>query len=127
MSTLAIINSTFQPVHVGKVPSEPKAIALDFDFTNTPSWDVDLTQQQQQSKIEFIQSLFIDNSANTAVLTITNPNTGQVIVFPHSSQGYIPFLCPNPPRFTVSTTQAAIKVHIQAQNFVTDSITWLSL
>ena len=123
-STLATVNTTFQPVANAKVPKEgPKAIPLVLDFTATQSYQVDLTQQQQAAKISFIQGAFIDNSANPQPLVIATGNSQQNLVIPGYSQAYVPLLLPNPPTFVASTTGGVV-VSIIALNIPMDIAVW---
>lgn len=53
---------------------------------------IDLTYEQQSDRIEYVQAIYIDNSANPSALTITLRSTQQVIIIPPFNQAYMPVL-----------------------------------
>lgn len=79
------------------IPDEgPKSIKVNLDFTNTDSFDLDLTNTEQQSIISQIQTLYVDNYDNIVPLTITVDVSGQRIVVNPNTQGYFACLAPVP-------------------------------
>lgn len=106
-----------------KFPCEgPRVVRIDCDFSTASTINVDLKILTQQGKINDIQSLFIDNSDNSAPLIILVSIQNQRIIIPAYSQAYITILS-NTPQFSVSTTSAFI-VPIFAQNFPVTNIIW---
>lgn len=101
-------------------------VVVDFtSVTNQPAWTLDLTNLINQSKMKFVQALYIDNSANAAAVTVQSVQSGQRITLPANSQGYLPFLQPNPPQLTITSTPAAgLYVPIYLLNFPVDSLIW---
>ena len=95
----------------------PKALPLTFDFSAAPSYTLDFVGVIQQNKIDRIQTLFLDNSANTAGnLSVTFADTGQTVICPPGWQMYVPVLTSATPRITVSSTGTG-KAQVWALNF----------
>ncbi len=68
------------------------AVAVNLDFTTVDNVSGDLALEQSVGQIGFVQTVWIDNSANGKVLSITVPGTGQKIVVKANTQGYYPIL-----------------------------------
>ena len=122
-------NQNVNPTSNQQIPKlGPATIPLPvLDFSVNTSYIVDLTSQINQGKIEYIQGLYVDNSLNANVLTITNLTTQQVVKFPPLAEGYIPFLAQNPPRFKVATAAAgSLLVTIYAYNVPIGPIIWIT-
>lgn len=93
------------PIYNALVPKEgPRAIPLTLDFSLQQSYTIDLTLQQQLKQISLVQTAFVDNTGNGAVLVITSSGTGQNAICPAYSQAMLPLLCSNPPKLTISST-----------------------
>lgn len=112
----ALTLPTAQAVDNQKMPAGgPKVIPLGpFNFGTTATYSINLTTQQQQNKIDIVQCLFIDNSANTSNLVVTANVSGQSITAAPQTQGYYPMLAVQPVIFTVSsagTVNAAAAVY----------------
>lgn len=106
-----------------KYPCEgPRVVETICDFSTASSFDVDLKSLVMQGKISNVQSLFVDNSTNSAPLVIKMSNTNQRIIIPSYSQAYISVLL-NQPQFSVSTTSIAT-VFVYAQNFPVQNAIW---
>jgi hypothetical protein len=106
-----------------KLPPEgPRFIPLSFAFTVATEWSVDLMQLQQQGKISTLQAFYIDNSTNTAPVTITMGLGGQVITLAAGQQAYMTCLINNVPKFTVSSTGSGANVF--ALNFPVTNAVW---
>jgi len=73
-----------------------KAISClcDFSATGIPSkgYTIDPTVFLQKGYIKTVQALYIDNSANNNVVTVSNPTFGQTFSLPAGWQGYFPIL-----------------------------------
>jgi len=108
------------------VPSGgPKTVPAVADFTTIPLYDVDGQQMIDSHAMEYIQGVFVDNSASTAALTILCGGTGQKIVVGPNMQGYFPLLVQSPPKFTLSMTPAAGRiVNLQFYNVPIMSCSW---
>lgn len=86
------------------VPKEgPKVIPITAQLGVNTSVLMDFSQLQQQGKISFIQGVMVDNSANTAALTIQSQTMNQKIVIPPNSQAILPVFVTNPPIFLISS------------------------
>ena len=86
------------------VPSGgPKCVPANVDFTSVASVTLDGQQIVTQGKIEYLQGVFIDNSANPNNLTLTMSTTNQVIICPKQSQGYFSIMVPDPPQIIAAT------------------------
>lgn len=95
----------------------PKALPLQFDFSAAASYTLDFVGIIQQNKIDRIQTLFLDNSANTAGnLSVTFADTGQTVICPPGWQGYVPVLTSATPRIVISSTGTG-KAQVWALNF----------
>ena len=81
----------------------PKCIPIDVDFTAVASVILDGTTIVAQGKIEYLQGVFIDNSANLNNVSLTMSSTNQVIICPKQSQGYFQIMVPDPPQIIAAT------------------------
>lgn len=100
----ATLNILPQTVKNNLWPKEgPQAVPLTFDFTVANAYAVDLGIQAQQRKFSFIQTVYVDNSANAKVLTIAFDVLNQQIQVPAHMQGYFPVLVMPTPRLTVTS------------------------
>lgn len=68
---------------------DPLSIPYSLDFSSASSIVFDLEKEQTLQYIDFVQSIFVSNYSNTAVLTITFSG-GQVIHVPAGAEGYFP-------------------------------------
>lgn len=85
-------------------PEGPKSLAQTLDFTSTQSVTIDLTITTQQVLISTVQSVFVDNSANSAELSCTSSGTQQSITVPAGAQGWFSLVATNRPKLTFQTT-----------------------
>lgn len=124
MSSSGIASPTAQSVWTGCIPqSGPKALPIDYDFSVATSYTQNLFSAQGQGWIEFVQSLYIDNSANGQPITIDIAQTRQHLSVPAGFCAYLPVLAPNPPNMTFTTTGGvAIRVHFL--NFFMPPLVW---
>lgn len=108
----------------GFAPSQgSRAMTITPNFALANPFEVNLTQEAALDRLEFVQSFYVDNSANTAALTIFFTQTQQTIVVPAGAQGYVPALCPNSPIFTIRTSGTPT-VTVIALNFPVPSYMW---
>jgi hypothetical protein len=123
-------NQQFLPLKVagGQFPPEgPRAVRIYLDFTTNGALLADLSglvQGQPAPQLSYVQTLFVDNSANANPLVVTTDASNQKVIFPAYSQGYMPILQPNFPKITFNTTPATgLTFYAFALNFpVTPSI-----
>lgn len=81
----------------------PKVIPVNVDFTVNPQVLIDGQNLVSSGKIEYLQGVYIDNSANVNPVSLTMSTTNQVITCPKKSQGYFAIMCPDPPQITANT------------------------
>ncbi len=97
------------------------------DFTVNGTVQGDLGQIYQSGVFDFAQSLFIDNSANTAPITITFPGLGpkgQSVVAQPYTQGWYPVAVPmGDGRWSASTTTGQL-VPINFANVPMPYVVW---
>lgn len=124
----ATIGTTFGVSNVIVPRNGPKAAPVTLDFSNDGTIAIDTELLLSQGRIEYIQTLYIDNADNLNPLTLTCSITGQRIRVPARYQGYFPILAPNPPLITVSTNQTAnLKVYVFLLNVPVQAVNWSSL
>jgi len=112
------------PVFNALIPREgPKAIPVLIDFSVTPTYQIDLQQVFSLARMTILQTLWVDNSANTGVVNITVSTINQTIKVPPSSQGYYPLLSGPEPTLTVSSVGGG-KIQIHLLNIPVQSQTW---
>jgi len=114
------------PIFNGPTPHEgPRALAVNCPFTSEiAEFNIDLTLSQTQAYISVIQGVFVDNSDNADVVSITaNGATNQTIDFPAGAQGYIPILATKPTSFNVSSA-GAVTVPLIFLNVSVPAIIW---
>ena len=80
----------------------PATLSVDFDFSIQTTYVIDFNQQLDVKDIEFVQGIYVDNSLNSAALSITNSVTKQKLIWPAFWQGYQPFLWADRSSITVT-------------------------
>lgn len=93
--------NTLAPINAGK------AVMDLLDFSTDSSIDVSCADEQRGGTVEYVQTLWVDNSINTATLSILVKGTGQVIKVAPKTQGYYSVLSAQEFKATISTTPAA--------------------
>ncbi len=89
------------------MPAEgPKAIPINLDFTATTEYDLDYSLQQAQSRFSCVQTIWVDNFGNSAILQIQIPSSQQTLQIPAGVQGYFTVIASNPIRMIFSSTGA---------------------
>ena len=103
-----------------------RELAITYDFSATASYLDDLLPELSSHQIEFVQSVFIDNSLNPNPLTIQfAQGPQQPIVAPAQSQGIYPVLMGGDIRYQISTTpSAALLVKLIFSNVKREFKTW---
>lgn len=99
------LGATFGIANVVVPAGGPKCIPTYCDFSNVAQILLDGQLIVSQGKIEYLQGVFIDNSANLNNLSITMSTTNQVLICPKKSQGYFSIMVPDPPQMIAATTQ----------------------
>lgn len=97
---------------------------IDVDLSIENPGNINLNDVLLRDVIEFVQTLFIDNRANPAVLTITMRGTGQVLSIPGNAQAYMPVCCTQDnSHFSFSTTGTPV-IPVEFLNFPMPAIVW---
>lgn len=101
---------------LGMPDGGPKIVPITLDFTASPSYFLDFSNQMAMGYLDMVQTLWCDNFVNTAILKITCPMSQQVLQIPAQTQGYFPILCPNPVRLQFDSTGSFV-VQVTLLNF----------
>lgn len=116
MGTLAASpNFGISPVYGADPQQSPKSIPMKLDFSTASSFVVDFSYLIAKTFINLIQTVYIDNAAGTASVSISFDGTQQVLTCPPNSQGYFPILSLTQAKCTVSSTGTAV-VNVQFLN-----------
>lgn len=87
----------------GYAPNDgPRTVPIAFDFSAAATYNLDLTLERDTNRVEFIQTVFIDNWIGTSDLSVFVFGTNQTIICPSGSMGYFPILSTNEPKFTIA-------------------------
>jgi hypothetical protein len=104
-----------------------RVIPYHLDFTNVAVIQQDITEEILASEIDFIQSIYIDNSLNASTISFrfTGPLTqGYFITAQPFTQGWYPVCVPKGKiTFAANTTQG-IAIDIQLVNVAMPYFTW---
>lgn len=94
------------PVSFGNAPKDgSRAMMQALNFALESPVGVNLTYEQESGRLEFVQSIYVDNSNNTATLTATFQGTQQTISVPAGYQAYLPVLATlDNPKMSFATT-----------------------
>lgn len=113
---------------MGYVPqqgSRALSVLLAFNTLATQSINDDLTNEQAQGQIEFVQSVYIDNADNAQKFTlqILEGNV-QRIVAKANTQGYYPLIAPNGKLSYSASTTGNVNINIIWMNIFVNTIVW---
>lgn len=120
------MSNSFQSPNLSQPFDGSRAIAVALDFTNVSSLALDLVSEMLDGKIENIQSIYIDNADNSAVLDLTlfGAPIPQRIRAQANSQGWYPISWPvNSARFRAQSNSGAI-VNVIFANFAMPYLVW---
>lgn len=103
-------NPNVRPVKVNYgAPAEgPAVVPYNLDFTTQSTYNVDLSNLFNLKYLSAVLTVFVDNSKNSAAVTITTPDSQTSLVWPPYSQGYLPVLQGVSLKFQVQTSGAFI-------------------
>jgi|SRR6185503_4416438 len=119
-----LLTGTFGIANVVVPAGGPKCVPTLVDFTNSAQITLDGQQIVSQGKIEYLQGVFIDNSANVNNLSLTMSTTNQQIICPKKSQGYFSIMVPDPPVIIATTVQANIQIPMFFYNVPIQPAVW---
>jgi hypothetical protein len=108
---------------LGMPEGGPRCLPITLDFTAAVEIVLDYTNMQQRGFFNMVQSVWIDNSTNAAVLTISSPGSGQELKIPPLKQGYLCILVPNPIVMRFASTGGTV-VQVTLLNFPVSQILW---
>lgn len=92
------------PVFNGYAPAQgPKALPVTLDFTVDTTIVIDFTAAEESNGISFVQSVWVDNSANPNALNLFFDVTQQNIVVPAFAQSVFPIIATLKSKCTAST------------------------
>lgn len=101
----------------GSVPKEgPLCVPMTVDFTTSTSIALDFSYLFNRAFLSQILAVFVDNSQNTAALTLYLQDSNQTLTWPANSAGYLPVLQGSNLKFIASSTGALV-VEMQFINF----------
>lgn len=104
-------------------PNGPTAVPASFDFSVATSYAVDLTLLQSQAVLDFVQTIFIDNSLNASPCQVVIAASAQTIECPPASQGWFPVLVPSPGRLLFNSVGGVV-VKVELCNFPVAPAVW---
>ena len=104
-SAIQYVTTQNQLLVTGKGPLAARVI---IDFTAQADYDLDMQNAQSLNQFDLCQTIFVDNSAGGAAVTITIAGSGQVIVVKAGQQGYYNVMCPNPIRMHFNSAGGAL-------------------
>jgi hypothetical protein len=102
----------------------PKCVPLNVDFTAAAIVTLDGSQIVSQGKIEYLQGVFIDNSANVNNLSLTMSTTGQTLICPKKSQGYFSIMVPDPPQIQANANGVGLVIPMFFYNVPIQPAVW---
>jgi hypothetical protein len=107
----------------GSFPSQGnRALPVTLDFTNSANWNDDLSPEMQQSQIESIQAIYVDNSQNANPLTLVFAGYQTLFVKP-GKQGIYPIIAQGSLQYTATTT-VGVKVPVIFLNNTPNFAEW---
>lgn len=87
----------------------PLALPIRLDFSANTSYTLDYSNQTARGFMDMVQTIFVDNFGNGAILKITIQGSQQVLQIPAGTQGYFPVICPNPVRIQFDSTGGTVQ------------------
>jgi hypothetical protein len=102
----------------------PLAVAISADFNGVDLYNVNLYQLREAQRIQAVRGCFYDNSRNNTDVVLTALNTGQTLLLPLRTQGYMPLLLNNDAEFDLSTTAGTGIFKMTLLNFIVQPQIW---
>lgn len=100
-----------------------RELPFTLDFTGVATINDDLTPEMQASQLEIIQSIYIDNSLNSASFIIQFFPSGQFVTAQPFTQGIYPVICWGTVRYIAQTVQG-IKIPVIFSNTAKPFFVW---
>lgn len=96
------------PIYNGYAPAEgAKGLPVDLNFTVNATLDFDLMLENAQGVIQYVQSMWVDNSTNPNALTFNFGTTSQRVTIPAFASGVWPVITSDQLRVRISSTVGA--------------------
>lgn len=117
-----------QPIALGRPPNPeqgPRSVPIILVLQNGIPISDDLALEGMLNAINNVQCVFIDNSANAAIFTLTFPDTGYLIKVKGNTQGFYPVICLEQVRYQ-ALLAAAGTVRLAFLNALVPFAQWLS-
>lgn len=87
------VPTTASPINICKQPKEGvKCVSMQFGFSTTPVWQVDMSVGSPNPPLEQVASLFVDTSNSTHDVNILFPDTGYQVRVPQGGSQIIPVI-----------------------------------
>lgn len=102
----------------------PLAVAISGDFNGIDEYTVNLYQLREANRIQAVRGCFFDNARNNTDVLLSALNTGQTILFPARTQGYMPLLLNNDMEFSVRTVAGTGLFKMTLLNFIVQPQMW---
>jgi hypothetical protein len=106
-------------------PEGPRVVAVACDFSQFQSFNIDFTLAMAQARITAVQTISLDNSANSDPVTIKVDGTAQSITAPARSQGVYAVISTNRPKFLV-TSAGSVPLTLLFLNVPLPTDVWFS-
>lgn len=118
-------NTTIIPLTFGQIPCKgAKCIPFKLDFSAAASYELNFSAQLANGSIDFIQTMYVDNTLNLAAsLFATVDGSQQTLAFPQKSLAYMPILAPQFTRI-VLTSAGTVVVYVAFMNFYVPPTVW---
>jgi len=108
-------------------PEGPKALPLALDFTINTAFQIQVSDLFSKGPgkpgFSVLQGFYADNSQSAAQLTVVISGTGQTLIVPAGSEGYIPMLSPSGGTIIFSSL-GGNKLNIDLYNVPMPAILW---
>jgi len=103
---------------------KPTSVAIAQNFLGVDEASVNLYQLREAQRITAVRGCFFDNARNNTNVLLTALNTGQTLVFPLRTQGYMPLLLNENAEFTLSTVSGTGLFKMTLLNFIVQPYLW---
>lgn len=84
----------------------PKVVPQFVDLLTASSAEIDLSPLIQNGNMDFISGFFFDNTASAVDLIVRTDGVNQKLLLPAGTQGYLPSLSPNNPKFIITAASS---------------------
>lgn len=97
------------PAHNGYVPKMgPRALGVSLSLVANVAQNLELAKEELVKQLDFVQTLFVDNSQGTGTITIISKVHNQRLIVPPASMAYLPVLSTDQSQFSIVSTSTVI-------------------